>query len=88
MEGGWGERVKVEGWEGRGWEDWARGPQAPRCRRRPGTAIVVIGLVPEPAARAAVPIDHLEFAALPPPRRREIEPAWTSDHSLEPANVH
>ena len=49
--------------------------------------IVTVRLVPETAAPAASIDTRLEYSALPPPRG-EIEPAWTSDPSLETANVH
>jgi hypothetical protein len=49
----------------------------PSPARRP--AIVTIKLVPETAARAAVALDHLEFAAFSSPPRREITPIWMPD---------
>lgn len=50
--------------------------------------VIVAGrLVPKTAARAASIDTRPEYSALPPPPRREIEPAWTSDPSLETANV-
>jgi hypothetical protein len=49
--------------------------------------IVTVRLIPETAALAASIDTRLEYSAIPPPPRHEIEPAWTLDPSLETANV-
>jgi len=51
-------------------------------------AIVTVRIVPETVARAAVALDHLEFAAFSSPHRREITPVWMPAPPLETSKSH